>query len=126
MEYLGKTERTVCQSGASKLTGDELQTHLETIHGWELIEAHHIKKTYRFDNFKKALLFANRVGDLSERQKHHPSICIRWGEAEIELFTHAIDGLHKIDFSMAAKIDDIYSVITAKKNDQKAGNWHYW
>ena len=59
----------------------------------------------RFADFKEALTFVNRVGELAEEQGHHPDICFGWGHAEITIWTHKIDGLTESDFILAAKID---------------------
>ncbi|MBN1653248.1 MAG: 4a-hydroxytetrahydrobiopterin dehydratase [Deltaproteobacteria bacterium] len=112
MENLTKKQCTPCRGGAPKLTGDTLREYFNQLQGWELVEDHHVTKKYKFENFKRALVFADLVGDLAERENHHPSICISWGEARIELFTHKIGGLHENDFIMASKIDATYRDIS--------------
>ncbi|NLJ99179.1 MAG: 4a-hydroxytetrahydrobiopterin dehydratase [Tissierellia bacterium] len=66
-----------------------------------------LKKEYKFKNFKDALDFTNKVGSLAEEEGHHPDIYLSWGKVVIKLWTHKIDGLHKNDFILAAKIDEI-------------------
>ena len=68
-------------------------------------EEHHITKTFSFPDFRQALGFVNRVGEVAEEQGHHPDICLSWGKVEVKLWTHKIDGLTESDFIMAAKID---------------------
>ena len=70
-------------------------------------EEHHITKTFGFPNFRQALGFVNRVGEVAEEQGHHPDIYLSWGKVEIKLWTHKIDGLTESDFIMAAKIDKL-------------------
>ena len=53
--------------------------------------------------------FVNRVGELAEREGHHPDIGFGWGYCEVTLYTHKIKGLHENDFIMAAKINEFYS-----------------
>jgi 4a-hydroxytetrahydrobiopterin dehydratase len=73
--------------------------------GWRFDENRHLKKIFRFRNFRQALDFANRVGDIAEAEGHHPDIHISWGKVQIELWTHVINGLSENDFILAAKID---------------------
>ncbi len=96
-----------CEEGGEPLKGQELQDYAEAVSDWDVIDEHHIKRTFEFDNFKQALDFVNRVGDLAEDQGHHPNICFTWGEAEITFYTHKVDGLSEADFVMAAKVDDL-------------------
>ena len=78
--------------------------HLQ-VPGWRGNEEHHITKTFTFPDFRQALAFVNRVGEVAEEQGHHPDIYLAWGKVEIKLWTHKIDGLTESDFIMAAKID---------------------
>jgi 4a-hydroxytetrahydrobiopterin dehydratase len=55
-------------------------------------------------------MFVNEVGKISEKEGHHPDITFGWGYAEIKITTHAIKGLSKNDFILAAKIDQIINV----------------
>ena len=66
------------------------------------------KITFKFENYSQAIEFSNKVGELAEREDHHPSILIEWGQVEINWWTHKIGGLHKNDFISAAKTDLIF------------------
>lgn len=68
---------------------------------------HHITKSYKFPDFRQALAFTNKVGELAEQQGHHPDICLAWGRADITIWTHKIDGLTESDFILAARIDKL-------------------
>lgn len=97
-----------CEGGMPPLTIQEAETLMKDIHGWELSDgAKQIEKKFTFKNFKEALAFANKVGEIAESEGHHPEIEIGWGKVEIELSTHAIGGLSVNDFIVAAKIDTI-------------------
>ena len=48
-----------------------------------------------------------QVGEIAEKEEHHPDIWFGWGYAKIKIFTHAIKGLHESDFVLAAKVDRI-------------------
>ena len=76
---------------------------------WQVVREHHLTRDFKFPDFRKALDFVNRVGEVAEEQGHHPDILLTWGRAEVTLWTHKIDGLTESDFIMAAKIDELYS-----------------
>jgi len=96
-----------CKGGVPPMKGAELQHILQHVPEWKAINEHHITRTFTFPDFKQALAFVNRVGDLAEQQGHHPDILLTWGRAEITLWTHKIDGLTESDMIMAAKIDQL-------------------
>jgi 4a-hydroxytetrahydrobiopterin dehydratase len=97
-----------CRGGVPPLKGTELsQIHKqlpEWAH-WAVVNEHHITRKFTFPDFKQALAFVNRIGLVAEEQGHHPDILLKWGSAEITLWTHKIDGLTESDFIMAARID---------------------
>ena len=64
-----------------------------------------IFKKFKFSTFKKALQFTNKVGELADKEGHHPDISIGWGYCLIMIHTHAINGLSVNDFILASKID---------------------
>lgn len=96
-----------CRGGVPPLERDEITKLLSQLKGWEAVGQHHLRKEYRFADFLEALQFVNRVGKIAEEQGHHPNICFGWGTAEIQIWTHKIEGLTESDFILAAKIDEI-------------------
>ena len=72
---------------------------------WKIIKEHHLEKEYSFKNFKEALNFTIKVGELAENQGHHPDIFLAWGKVKLTIWTHKIDGLTESDFIFAAKAD---------------------
>lgn len=94
-----------CRGGVPPLKGQELAALESQVQGWTVMDEHHLTKTFKFRNFREALAFVNRVGELAEQQGHHPDIYLAWGKAEIKLWTHAVNGLTESDFILAAKID---------------------
>ena len=108
MSDLAKLECVPCKGGVPPLAGQELDDLGERLGGdWRVVEGHHLHKVYRFKNFREALEFTNRVGELAERQGHHPDILLAWGRVELTVYTHKIDGLHESDFILAAKADEL-------------------
>jgi len=97
-----------CRGGVPPLKGENLSILQKQVDGWNIIEEHHIMKTFKFANFREALKFVNRVGELAEEQGHHPDIFLAWGRVEITTWTHKINGLTESDFILAAKIDQLF------------------
>ncbi len=95
-----------CKGDTPPLTGGQLDALSEQLGGdWRAVDGHHLEKLYRFENFREALAFANRVGEIAEEQSHHPDIHLAWGRVRLEIWTHTIDGLTESDFVFAAKSD---------------------
>ena len=96
-----------CRGGVPPLKGAELDKMKSQVSGWDVVNEHHLKKTFAFPDFKQALAFVNRAGAIAEEEGHHPDLYLTWGKVGIEIWTHKIDGLTESDFVMAAKIDQI-------------------
>ncbi len=97
-----------CKGGIPPLKGKELKALQNQLgNGWTVINEHHLKKKWKFDDFESALNFTNKIGSLAEDQGHHPDIYLAWGKVEIKMWTHKISGLTESDFILAAKIDRI-------------------
>jgi 4a-hydroxytetrahydrobiopterin dehydratase len=97
-----------CQGGTPPLKGmaiEELHRQIDT--QWAVVDEHHLERTYKFNNFRKALDFTNRVGELAESEGHHPDIFLAWGKVVLKLWTHKIGGLTESDFVFAAKVDEL-------------------
>src|SRR5919108_4693249 len=90
-----------CHGGVPALRGSELHTFSHQLPQWNVVNEHHITRSFKFDDFQQALAFVNRVGAVAEEQGHHPDILLTWGNVEITLWTHKIDGLTESDFIMA-------------------------
>lgn len=100
-----------CESDIPPLTSDEINELKQELPQWQVAEVEEIprlKREFVFKNFVKALEFTNAVGEIAEEQGHHPLISLTWGEVTVEWWTHNIKGLHKNDFIMAAKTNDLY------------------
>ena len=105
MSELADKECVPCRGGVPPLKGDEIDLLVAQLPQWSVVRGHHLEREYRFKNFREALDFTNKVGELAEREGHHPDIHLAWGRVGIHLWTHKIDGLTESDFVMAAKIE---------------------
>ena len=108
MSELAAKECIPCKGETPALKGAALQDLEKRLgHDWKVVHEHHLEKEFKFKDFKEALAYTNKVGELAERAGHHPDIYLAWGKVKITLWTHKIDGLTESDFIMAAKIQDI-------------------
>jgi 4a-hydroxytetrahydrobiopterin dehydratase len=90
------------------LTPAEARSYLAEAPGWELIdEGRRLERKFKLANFREALDFVARVGELAEREGHHPDVSFGWGWAAISWQTKKIKGLHENDFIMAAKTSEL-------------------
>ena len=105
MTDLASKECVPCKGGTPPLEGEELRELERQLPDWEVVDDHHLRRELRFKNFREALDFVNRVGELAEEQGHHPDISFGWGRVEVTVFTHKIDGLTESDFVFAAKVN---------------------
>jgi len=106
MSALAMRQCVPCKGGTPPLRGPELDDLLAQLgNDWRVVDEHHLEKEFRFANFREALDFTNRVGELAEEQGHHPDISLAWGKVRLTIWTHKIDGLTESDFVFAAKSD---------------------
>ncbi|HEY1240475.1 MAG TPA: 4a-hydroxytetrahydrobiopterin dehydratase [Bryobacteraceae bacterium] len=104
---LAQKQCVPCRGGVPPLKGAELDSLKRQVAGWDVVNEHHLKKSYTFPDFLKALDFVNKAGAIAEQQGHHPDIYLAWGKVGVEIWTHKIDGLTESDFILAAKLDQI-------------------
>ncbi len=103
---LAAQECVPCKGGVPPLEGAALDSlAAELGNDWQVVDGHHLEKEYGFPNFREALDFTGRVGEMAEEQSHHPDIFLTWGKVRVTIWTHKIDGLTESDFVFAAKAD---------------------
>jgi len=106
MSGLAERECIPCQGGVPPLKGKDLARLVTELDGgWQVVGDHQLEKEYRFKDFRSALDFTNKVGDLAELQGHHPDIYLAWGKVKLTIWTHKVNGLTESDFVLAAKAD---------------------
>jgi 4a-hydroxytetrahydrobiopterin dehydratase len=107
MNELASKHCVPCRGGVAALKGQELRDLANQLPGWRIINEHHLTREYAFPDFKTALEFVNRAGEVAEREGHHPNIAFTWGKVEITIYTHKVDGLTESDFILAAKLEQL-------------------
>jgi 4a-hydroxytetrahydrobiopterin dehydratase len=106
MNALAEKECVSCKEATTPLKGAELDKLKRQLDGgWQLVKEHHLEREYKFKDFREALDFTNKVGELAESQGHHPDIFLAWGKVKLTMWTHKVDGLTESDFVFAAKVD---------------------
>jgi 4a-hydroxytetrahydrobiopterin dehydratase len=105
-----------CRKDAPRVTDAEIAEFRGQVPGWEIVEIDGIRRLRRafdVDDFAQALAFTNEIGELAEAEAHHPAVLTEWGRTTVTWWTHKIKGLHRNDFVMAAKTDQLFSDTTA-------------
>jgi 4a-hydroxytetrahydrobiopterin dehydratase len=111
MDQLTQLKCTACRGGDPTVTDEEISEFKPQVPEWKIIEVDDIKRlerVFKFKDFVTALAFTNKVGELAESEGHHPALLTEWGKVTVTWWTHKIRGLHRNDFIMAAKTDELY------------------
>lgn len=107
---LSESQCEACRADAPQVSDEELAQLIKLIPDWTPIVVEDImqlERVYKFKNFKQALDFTNKLGAIAEDEGHHPGILTEWGKVTVTWWSHSIKGLHKNDFIMAAKTDEL-------------------
>ncbi len=111
MSELANKKCIPCEGNIPAFDIHEIHRYLKKVDGWDVksnVEKNfYLIKKFSFQNFIESQKFVNQVGEIAEKENHHPDISFGWGYCEIKIFTHAIKGLAESDFILAAKIDKI-------------------
>jgi 4a-hydroxytetrahydrobiopterin dehydratase len=102
---------TAFRGGEQPLSRTEIEDYLPQVPEWKLEKqngSYRIERSFRFPDFASALKFTNTIGNLAEKEGHHPSVLTEWGRVTLRWWSHSIRGLHRNDFIMAAKSEKAY------------------
>jgi 4a-hydroxytetrahydrobiopterin dehydratase len=109
MTELANKKCLPCEGESIPFDITEIHKYLKKVDGWDIFKnnknVYFLEKKFNFKNFTESQNFINKVGEISEKEGHHPDITFGWGYAKIIITTHAIEGLSENDFILAAKID---------------------
>ena len=111
MEALRELRCVACRRDAPTVTEAEIAELHPQVSEWKIVQQEGITKlnrVFRFDDFANALAFTTALGELAEEEGHHPTLLTEWGRTTVTWWTHKIRGLHRNDFIMAAKADELY------------------
>ena len=111
MNELYKKKCVPCKGDIPPFTREQINEYLKYLEGWNAFinqtKAFYLSKVYKFSDFEKSLSFVNKISNIAEEEGHHPDLKFGWGYAEVNILTHAINGLSLSDFILASKIDMI-------------------
>ena len=110
MSHLSQFQCVACRGGEPTLTDAEIAELHPQVADWQVRDLdgiQRIERVYKLKSYAEALAFTNRVGAIAEEQGHHPLIITEWGRVTVQWWSHKIKGLHKNDFIMAAKTDEL-------------------
>jgi 4a-hydroxytetrahydrobiopterin dehydratase len=111
MGGLAKEKCVPCRSGEPALAEQQVRELHVQVPEWQVIEVdgiQRLERVFKFKDFVDAMGFTTRIALLAQAEDHHPRLVTEWGRVEVQWWTHAVKGLHKNDFIMAAKTDAIY------------------
>ncbi len=111
---LTREKCVACRRDSPKVTAEDISELSPQIPEWELTEhdgINRLQRRFGFRSFAGAMSFACKVAEAAEREGHHPRIVLEWGSVWVDWWTHKIRGLHRNDFIMAAKTDELYSAV---------------
>jgi 4a-hydroxytetrahydrobiopterin dehydratase len=110
MTRLAQQTCEACRADSPQVTDEETSEYLKQTPGWVVVREdgiNKLSKTYSFKDWNQAIAFTNQLGNLAEEHGHHPAITTEWGRVTVKWWTHKIRGLHKNDFIMAAKSEEL-------------------
>ncbi|MFN8008259.1 MAG: 4a-hydroxytetrahydrobiopterin dehydratase [Terriglobia bacterium] len=110
MSNLAERSCVPCRGGVPPLKGERLQDIASQVPSWQVVDEHHLSKNFKLGDFKEALALVNRIGEIAEKEDHHPDLYLAWGKVRVDIWTHKINGLTESDFVLAAKIDALGAV----------------
>ena len=79
---------------------------MEVPAGYALVKGA-LQREHEFRDFAEALAFVNRVGELAERENHHPDIEIQWNRVTLRWWAHVKDAVTERDYVLAAKANEL-------------------
>jgi len=107
---LADSKCEACRADSPAAMEEEIERWRTEIPDWKVVEVKgvpRLRRSFGFRDFRQALAFTNRVGELADAENHHPRIVTLWGKVTVDWWTHAINGLHRNDFIMAARTDQL-------------------
>ncbi|MDN3522335.1 4a-hydroxytetrahydrobiopterin dehydratase [Halomonas ramblicola] len=110
MSQLSQQQCEACRSDSPRLTDEQIAEYRREVPEWQIVERDGImqlERVFTFPDFRQALTFTDRVGELAEEADHHPALLTEWGKVTVTWWSHKIKGLHSNDFILAARTDEV-------------------
>ncbi len=113
MTNLSTAHCEACRADAPRVSDEELAELSKQIPDWQPITCDSIlqlQRVFTFQDFKQAMAFSNQVAEVAEAAGHHPAILTEWGKVTVTWWSHKIKGLHRNDFILAARTDELIAI----------------
>lgn len=110
MTNLAAVKCIPCRGGEPSLTESEIADLMPHIPQWQTVTQDTIlrlQRVFKFKNYSQVVEFTNKIAAIAEEEDHHPLIVLEWGRVTVQWWTHVVKGLHRNDFIMAAKTDEL-------------------
>jgi 4a-hydroxytetrahydrobiopterin dehydratase len=111
MNELSQMKCVACRAGEPTLTDQQISELQPLVPEWKIKDVNgvpRLERVFKFKNFIEAMAFTIKIGLIAEKEDHHPLIITEYGRVTANWWTHAIKGLHRNDFIMAAKTDEMH------------------
>ena len=118
MTALAQAQCEACRADAPKVSDEELAELIREIPDWNIEvrgDRMELERVFLFRNFRHALAFTNAVGAIAEEVGHHPALLTEWGKVTVTWWSHEMRGLHRNDFIMAARTDQLAASAEGRK-----------
>ena len=113
MDALYQMKCVACRADSPPASAGDEAEWLPQLSEWKIVTregVRQLERTFKFKNFVQALAFTNHVGEIAEAEGHHPDVLTQWGRVVVWWSTHKIKNLHRNDFIMAAKTDQLFTI----------------
>lgn len=96
-----------CEGGVPRLDRAAAERLRAEVPAWDLADdaPPRLRRRWTFRDFRRAMAFVQAMAEVAEAEGHHPDFAVHYNRVDVEIWTHAIDGLSENDFILAAKID---------------------
>ena len=108
MARLSEQRCEACTAQTPTLTPAEIESlRAQLDAAWTVVDGRTLRRRLAFPDFRTAFAMASGIAALAEEEGHHPDLCVGWGRLDVDLTTHAVNGLTRNDLILAAKIDKL-------------------
>ena len=112
MNELSQASCEACRADAPQVSKEELKELISMIPDWNIETRNNVmqlEKTFTFNDYMNAIAFTNKVAEIAEAECHHPALLTEWGKVTVTWWSHKIKGLHRNDFIMSARTDEVFN-----------------
>ncbi len=87
-----------------RLDDPQIRAALEELDGWHR-DGDVLEREFRFDDFRAAIAFIDRIADAAEAADHHPELCNVYSSVTVRLTSHDVGGITTRDVDLAREVD---------------------